>query len=121
MIRIIVIFVGSKTITTYTMKKTLFLIALICMAATPGANARKKPQVKQHTVVEVPKVQPQLIEIETENTQLLLKTTDKGQLQQLRYGRKLDTAPFKSSRKLAANVFPAAGGPAGGVCGAVRH
>ena len=52
------------------MKKTLFLIALICMAATPGANARKKPQVKQHTVVEVPKVQPQLIEIETENTQL---------------------------------------------------
>lgn len=92
------------------MKKTLFLIALICMAVAPGANARKKPQVKQHTVVEVPKVQPQLIAIETENTQLLLKTTDKGQLQQLRYGRKLDTAPFKSSRKLAANVFPAAGG-----------
>ena len=92
------------------MKKTIFLIALICMAAAPGANARKKPQVKQHTVVEIPKVQPQLIAVETENTQLLLRTTDKGQLQQLRYGVKLDLAPFRNSRKHAANVFPAAGG-----------
>ena len=92
------------------MKKTLFLIALICMAVAPGANARKKPQVKQHTVVEVPEVQPRLIPIETENTQLLLRTTKKGQLQQLRYGVKLDTAPFESTRKRAHDAFPVAGG-----------
>ena len=93
------------------MKQILFLlIALSCIAWTPGADARKKPQVKQHTVVDIPNVQPRLIAIETENTQLLLRTTDKGQLQQLRYGRKLDTAPFLDSGKRAADAFPVAGG-----------
>lgn len=92
------------------MKKFVAILAVLCIVGLPGANARKNPKVKQHTVVAVPDVQPQLIAIETDNTQLLLRTTSKGQLQQVRYGVKLDTAPFLNSRKAVADAYPAAGG-----------
>ena len=92
------------------MRKLLLLTAALLMVAVPGANARKKPQVKQHTVQALPQVQPQLISVETANTQLLLRTTQKGELQQLRYGKKLDTAPFINSGKQTAPAFPTAGG-----------
>ena len=93
-----------------TVKKFVAILAVLCIVGLPGANARKKPQVKQHTVVEIPKVQPQLIAIETDDTQLLLRTTELGSLQQLRYGKKLDTAPFQNSGKFAPLAFPSAGG-----------
>ncbi|MBQ9410693.1 MAG: alpha-galactosidase [Bacteroidales bacterium] len=92
------------------MRKILSILAVLCVLCAPGASARKKPQVKQHTVTAIPEVQPQLISIETANTQLLLRTTAKGQLEQLRYGLKLDTAPFANSGKRAAVAFPTAGG-----------
>ena len=92
------------------MRRVLFLLAILCIIGVPEANARKKPQVKKHTVVAVPKVQPQLISIETESTQLILRTTEEGRLQQLRYGEKLDTAPFLDSKKRTADAFPVAGG-----------
>lgn len=92
------------------MKKFVTILAVLCIVGLPGANARNTPKVKQHTVVAVPEVQPQLIAIETDNTQLLLRTTSKGQLQQVRYGVKLDTAPFMNSRKAVADVYPTAGG-----------
>jgi alpha-galactosidase len=92
------------------MKKILTLLAISLIVAVPSASARKKPQAKQHTVVAVPQVQPQLISVETNNTQLLLRATEKGELQQLRYGVKLNTAPFENSGKKTAPAFPTAGG-----------
>ena len=91
------------------MKRLLTLVALSLIIAAPASAAAKKP-VKQHKVVEIPNVRPELISIETANTQLLLCTTGKGELRQVRYGVKLDTAPFEKSRKRKADAFPVVGG-----------
>lgn len=97
------------------MRRILILIAAACLVAAPSAQAEKKPasgkkSVKQHLVAEIPQVQPQLVSIETDNTQLLLRTTQNGSLEMLRYGLKLDTAPFLNSGKKAVPAFPVSGG-----------
>ena len=92
------------------MKRLFTLIALSVLVAAPQWASAKKPVKKQHDVVEIPQVKPELVSIETAHTQLLLKVTEKGELRQVRYGVKLDTAPFEKSRKRKADAFPVVGG-----------
>lgn len=76
------------------MRKTLVLLALMLSAS----------------VVMAQEITGKIIAVETENTQILLRTGKNGSLEMLRYGVKLDKAPFELSQKKAAPAFPAAGG-----------
>lgn len=76
------------------MRKTLVLLALMLSAS----------------VVMAQEITGKIIAVETENTQILLRTSKNGSLEMLRYGVKLDKAPFELSQKKAAPAFPAAGG-----------
>ena len=86
------------------MRKVLSLLTILLAVAPFMAGARKKP------VPPKPLLPPQLIAVETDNTQMLLKVSDKGALEMLRYGLRLDPAAFENSSRKAAPAFPVTGG-----------
>ena len=70
------------------MKKTLLLAAAVLLVALPS-EARKKPKFTHETVA-VPAVEREIISVETASTSLNLLVTEKGELQTLHYGAKIE-------------------------------
>jgi len=66
-------------------------IAAVMIVAIAPAHARKVKKVapKEHTTVQIPKVEKQVISIETSNTQLILLVNTTGTVQTCHYGRKI--------------------------------
>lgn len=65
----------------------ILVLAALLLAVLP-AQARKKPQKFTHTTVQLPAVTPQIIPVETANTQLILQVDKQGTVRTLHYGAK---------------------------------
>ncbi len=72
------------------MKRILLLAAAVLLAVAPSAARKtKKAAPKEHQVVEIPKIAPQVIAIETDHSQLVLLARPNGVLHTCHYGAKI--------------------------------
>ena len=94
------------------MKRIAILAAAILVAMLP-AQARKTRKFTHETVA-VPKVQPQVISIDTDNTSLVLEVMENGELMFRHYGARIHNPAqyqgLETGRGYGAPAFPAAGG-----------
>ena len=91
------------------MKHTVILLAALLAAAVPSEARKAKKFV--HETVEIPSVEPQVIAVETENTQLLLGVLGNRQVVIRHYGEPVSNpAQFLDFQGVAGEAYPAAGG-----------
>ena len=91
------------------MKRITILLAALLAAAVPTEARKAKKFV--HETVEIPSVEPQVIAVETENTQLLLGVLGNRQVVIRHYGQPVSNpSQFLEFNGVAAEAYPAAGG-----------
>ena len=91
------------------MKRITILLAALLAAAVPTEARKAKKFV--HETVEIPSVEPQVIAVETENTQLLLGVLGNRQVVIRHYGQPVaNPSQFLEFNGVAAEAYPAAGG-----------
>ena len=76
------------------MNRFLLLLTALTVAVLPasGQIRKAKQQPFKHEIVEIPRVEPRVIAIETDATSLIYVVRENGALQQLYYGNRLGNA-----------------------------
>ena len=91
------------------MKHIAILLAALLAAAAPSEARKVKKFV--HETVEIPSVEPQIIAVETANTQLTLSVKENRRVELIRYGSKLRSPQeFLGYEGVTQEAYPAAGG-----------